>query len=194
VQWREQLSLSFRLLEEKKVAAEEATAAGVEGGGAADGGGSGGESSARLSAAAATFAAAAAATLKHEVTWVSGGELLGVNLAGAAAGMVAPTLPALPAGEQTTTARSSDIAAGDMLLRVVRCRWRAVIWRRRFTRSARCRRSPQCRCAGAVPKAPLETPAGEAAFPPLYLHDIVFWDEKHSRSKISEHWRNQELF
>ena len=44
-------------------------------------------------------------------------EPLGVNLADAAAGVVAHSLSALPASEHATTG-SSGIAAGDVLLRV----------------------------------------------------------------------------
>jgi hypothetical protein len=51
------------------------------------------------------------------VTWVSGDEHLGVNLADAAADMVVHLKSVLPAVEHTTTG-SSGIAAGNVLLRM----------------------------------------------------------------------------
>jgi len=92
-----------------------AAAAPYAGGGDARGGGATGAAAAARGAAEAMDLEAA---LENEVTFVSGDEPLGVNLADATVGEVVHSLSALPAGEHTTTARSAGIAAGDVLLSV----------------------------------------------------------------------------
>jgi hypothetical protein len=102
-QAKEAASLVALAVWARVAAATAAAAASYAGGGGARGSGARGGGAPGGDAAAAAARGAAEAmdlevALKYEVTYVSGDEPLGVELAGAAAGVVVHSLSALPAG------------------------------------------------------------------------------------------------
>jgi hypothetical protein len=116
-----------------------------------------------------------------------------MNLADAAAGVVVHSLSALPAGAQTI----------DGAEQWHRGRRRAAP-RGDDVSLASCKMAQAVATPGAVPaltavqvrfrrapEAPPETLVGEAVLPPLYLHGIVFWDERHKKGAAgaASKWR-----